>query len=169
MSEDIKNKEQQVDMVCEPAVAMAKPVSYAEVMHYLHSIHIMRDDKERIAQRLTLEVTQPALANAYERVDHLSLLKKDWDGRGALPISHHVIGNVRQLLMISDNSDWERWMISPDVNATLCLYAPNTKASISLGSREFSYYARKDGERLGESHIAFSPEGLLSVMRKLAS
>lgn len=156
-------------MASEAAVATAEPVSYAEVMHYLHSIHLMREDKERVAQRLTLEVTQPALANAYERVDHLSLLKKNWDGRVALPISHLVIGNVRQLLMISDNSDWETWLISPDVNATICLYAPNTEVSISLGSREFSYYAHKNGERLGESHVAFSPEVLLNVMRKLVS
>ena len=165
---EMEDKDKIVDVASEPA-APAKPVSYAEVMHYLHSIHIMREDKERIAKRLTLEVTQPALANAYERLSHLSLLKKDWDGHGALPISHHVINNIRQVLMLSDNSDWERWMISPDVNATICLYAPNTKASISLGSREFSYYARKNGERLGDSHVVFTPEGLLNVMRKLVS
>ena len=167
MSEDDNNIKMTVDVVNEP-VGTVEAVPYSDVMDYLHSIYILREDKERIAKRLTLEVTQPALADAYERLDHFSLLKKDWDGRGALPISHRVIGNVRKVLMISDNDDWEKWMMSPDVNATLCLYAPKTKASISLGSREFSYYARKNGERLGESHVAFTAEGLLDVMRKLS-
>ena len=96
------------------------------------------------------------------------MLKKNWDGRGALPISERVIRNLRQVLMISDNTDWENWMISPDVNATLSLFAPKTKASISLGSREFSYYVRKDGERLGESHVIFEPEAFLNVMHQLS-
>jgi len=167
MSEEIKDNEKMASSVNEP-VGTVEAVPYSDVMDYLHSIYILREDKERIAKRLTLEVTQPALANAYERLAHFSLLKKGWDGRGALPISHRVIGNVRKVLMISDNDDWEKWMMSPDVNATLCLYAPKTKASISLGSREFSYYARKNGERLGESHVTFTPEGFLTIMRKLS-
>ena len=167
MSEENKDMERKVDVVNEP-VGTVEAASYTDVMDYLHSIYILREDKKRIAQRLTLEVTQPAMADAYERLDHFSLLKRDWDGRGALPISHRVIGNVRQVLMISDNDDWEKWMMSPDVNATLCLYAPKTKASISLGSHEFSYYARKNGERLGESHVAFTPEEFLNIMRRLS-
>ena len=165
--EDKDTMETKADVVNEP-VGTVEAVSYTDVMDYLHSIYILREDKKRIAQRLTLEVTQPAMADAYERLDHFSLLKKDWDGHGALPISHRVIGNVRQVLMISDNDDWEKWMMAPDVNATLCLYAPKTKASISLGSREFSYYARKNGERLGESHVTFTPEGFLDIMRRLS-
>ena len=115
------------------------------------------------------EERESQLADVYERINHLSKLKKGWDGRGALPVSQNVIGNVRKVLRISDKGDWDRWMISPDVNATLCLFAPNTKASISLGSSEFSYFARKDGERLGESHVTFTPEVFLSVMRKLSA
>lgn len=115
------------------------------------------------------EEQESHLANVYERLDHLSSLKKGWDGRGALPVSQNVIDNVRKVLKISDKEDWDRWIISPDVNATLCLFSPNTKASISLGKCEFSYFARKDGERLGESHVAFTPEVLLCVMRKLSA
>jgi hypothetical protein len=150
-------------------MASVEPVSYAEVMNYLHTIHILREDKERVAKRLTLEVTQPALADTYEQIDHLSMLRENWDGRGALPISRRVIGNLRQVLMMSDNEDWERWMISPDVNATLCLFSPATKASISLGSREFSYFVHKDGKKQGESHVDFIPEVFLNVMRKLSA
>lgn len=167
MSEEIQKIDNIAGVVNEP-IAAAETLSYTEVMNYLHSLHLPHEEKERVAKRLTLEVSQPALAGAYYRLDHLSLLKKNWDGRGALPISQRVIRNLRQVLMISDNTDWENWMISPDVNATLSLFAPKTKASISLGSREFSYYVRKDGERLGESHVIFEPEAFLNVMHQLS-
>ena len=68
-----------IKMASEPAVAY--PItSYTDVMEYIHSIHISREDKEKVAQRLTVEVTQPALAEAYDRIAHLSTLPKDWDG-----------------------------------------------------------------------------------------
>ena len=74
-------------MACEPSVGYTT-TTYADVMDYIHSIHISREDKEKVAVRLSFEVSQPALSEAYERISHLSTLPKDWDGRGALPISH---------------------------------------------------------------------------------
>lgn len=132
-----------------------------------HAMQLWIEEVLKRAMEDYAEERESQLADVYERLSHLSSLKKGWDGRGALPVSQSVIGNVRKVMSISDKEDWEGWMISPDVNATLCLFAPNTKASISLGSREFSYFARKDGERLGESHVVFTPEVFLSVMRKL--
>lgn len=149
----------------EPVVAYSM-ASYNDVMTYLHSIHISREDKEKVAQRLTVEVTQPALAEAYERVDHLSTLQKDWDGHGALPISQKVLRNIKSVLMISDNSDWEHWMIAPDTNATLCLESDTTGAVISLGAYEYSYFAKIDGVRYGESHIGFTQDSFLTLMRR---
>ncbi len=140
--------------------------TYTDVMDYLHSIHITREDKEKVAERLSFEVSQPALAEAYERIGHLSTLPKDWDGHGALPISFKVLKNIKEVLMISNNSDWEHWMISPDVNATLGLQSETTGAVISLGASEYSYYARIEGVRYGESHIKFTPESLLALMRR---
>jgi len=135
-------------------------------MAYIHSVHITREDKEKVARRLTIEVTQPALAEAYERVDHLSMLRKDWDGYGALPISPKVLRNIKATLMISDNADWLHWSISPDSNATLGLQSTKHNTLISLGAQEFSYYAMIDGKEYGESHVSFSPEKLLSIMRE---
>ena len=146
---------------------LAYPIrSYSDVMEYIHSVHISREDKEKVAQRLTFELTQPALADAYERVDYLSTLQKDWDGYGALPISSQVIRNIKSILLISDNADWQNWTISPDGNATLGLQSRKQKALISIGSLEFSYFAMIDGKKLGESHVPFTPESLLSVMRR---
>ena len=151
--------------VAEPALAY--PImSYSDVMEYIHSVHISREDKEKVAQRLTFEVTQPALADAYERIDYLSTLQKDWDGYGALPISSQVIRNIKSTLLISDNADWQNWTISPDGNATIGLQSRKQRALISLGSLEFSYFAMIGGKKLGESHVPFTPETLLSVMRR---
>ena len=140
--------------------------SYNDVMSYLHSIRISRADKEKVARRLTVEVTQPALADAYDRVDHLAMLQKNWDGEGALPISPKVIRNIKSALMISDNADWQNWSISPDGNATLGLQSKKQKALISIGAREFSYFAMVDGQKCGDSHVPFTPEALLGVMRR---
>jgi hypothetical protein len=92
------------------------------------------------------KVEDPALADAYERVDYLSTLQKDWDGYGALPISSQVIRNIK-ILLISDNADWQNWTISPDGNATLGLQSRKQKALISIGSLEFSYFAMIDGKK----------------------
>ena len=115
---------------------------------------------------LKLEVSQPALSAAYERIDHLSSLQNNWDGRGALAISPKIIKNIKSVLMISDNADWEHWMIAPDTNATIGLESETTGAVISLGAYEYSYFAQIDGVRHGESHIQFSPESFLELMRK---
>ncbi len=152
-------------IAAEPAVAYSQ-ASYADVMDYMHSIHISREDKEKVARRLTVEVTQPALAEAYDRIDHLSMLQEDWDGHGALPISYKVLRNIKNVLMLSQNSDWEHWMIAPDTNATLSLESETTGAAISLGAYEYSYFALIDGVRYGDSHIDFTPESFLELMRR---
>lgn len=154
-----------VTIASEPMVAHPL-TSYNDVMSYLHSIRISREDKERVAHRLTVEVTQPALADAYDRIDHLAMLQKGWDGEGALPISPKVIRNIKSVLMISDNDDWQNWAISPDGNATLGLQSRKQKALISIGALEFSYFAMTKGQKCGESHIPFTPEALLGVMRR---
>ena len=105
-------------------------------------------------------------ANAPERIDHLSALQKNWDGYGALPISHNVLNNLKWVLMISQNADWEHWVIAPDSNATVGLQPVATGACISLGAYEYSYFARIDGVRYGESHVEFTPDGFLALMRK---
>lgn len=149
----------------EPAVAYGTN-SYADVMFMLHSMPITPEVKERVARRLTLEVTSKNLSNAFARLDHLATLEKNWDGEGALPISRKVINNIKTVLAISDDSDWAEWMMSPDTNATLGLQSLPHTTLISVGANEFSYFAMIDGKTYRESHIPFSPEALLCIMRK---
>lgn len=140
--------------------------SYKDIMMMLYSMPITKEVKRHVGLRLVEETTKSHLAEAFDRIYHLSQLENDWDGHGALPISRVVLNNLRSVLLISDDEDWEDWMISPDVNATVCLYSPKTKASISLGATEYSYFARIDGKRHGESHVKYSPQSFLQLMRK---
>ena len=149
-------------------VASHMNTSYADVMHYLHTIDMSQEDRKKVASRLTLETTGENFLRVYGRLSHLSGLQQDWDGHGALPVSRKVTGNVRQVLAISDDADWKNWALSPGTNATLYLVSKSKRASISLGENEFSYYARKDGKDIGENHLPFSPGLLLSVMQRLS-
>ena len=142
--------------------------SYAEVMAYLYSISITPEVKETVGRRLVQEVTEPALAKVFAQIDEIARLRNGWAGKGSYAISPIVLKNLKQVLLISDNADWTEWTISPDVNATIGLQSKSTQALMSLGVKEFSYYTDKDGQERGESHIHFSPEAFLSVMRQIA-
>ena len=116
---------------------------------------------------VTTKVTGPYLSKAFDRIDHLSLLKDDWDGYGAKKISNYVLRNLRDVLLISDNDDWENWMISPAPDGTLTLQSKCHTSSISVGDKEFSYYSAKgDLEDWGDD-VTFTPYSFLEVMRKI--
>lgn len=150
----------------EPVLANPR-TSYADVMCYLHTIHLSREDKRRVAKRLTLEVSGENLSRVFERLDYLAALPADWDGYGAKPVSHQVLRNIKDVLLISDDDDWKNWLVGVAPNATIALQSKHRRASISLGNEEFSYYARLDGQDVGDSHVAFTPEHFLDLMRKL--
>ena len=152
--------------VSEPAVAYPM-TSYVDAMAMIHTMHLSREDKERVGRRLVIETTEANLSNAFETLEHLSTLQYGWDGDGALPISRKVLNNLRNVLLISDDADWSKWMISPDGNATIMLQSSKRRASISVGAEEFSYYLKVDGKREGESHVDFSAPKFLSIMREL--
>ena len=141
--------------------------SYLDVMAYIHSAPITWEEKKDIGLRLIEETSEPALKGAYDKIEELSKLEADWDGEGALPISQTVLKNIKGVLLISDNEDWNNWMISPDSNATLGLQSKTNRALISLGAKEFSYYVRKNGERIAASHVDFTPEVFLNVLRQI--
>ena len=152
-------------VAAEPAVAY-RTTSYMDAMEMIHTMHLTREDKERVGRRLVVETTEANLSKAFDTLDHLSTLQFGWDGYNALPISRKVINNLRSVLLISDSDDWKNWMISPDGNATLGLQSKPHTTLISVGADEFSYLANIDGRRYGESHVPFTPEALLSIMRK---
>ncbi len=153
-------------MASEPVVSYPM-TSYNDVMSYLHSIRIAPEVKASVGRRLLVEVTEPYLSKAFDRIDHLSLLNDDWDGYGAKKISYHVLRNLRDVLLISDNDDWENRMISPAPDGTIALQSKCHTSSISVGDKEFSYYSAKgDMEDWGDN-VTFTPNSFLEVMRTL--
>ncbi len=137
--------------------------TYADVMYYLHTIRITPEDKQKVVHRLSEEISGKNLSRIYSRLDYLSTLKDDWDGEGALPVSKRVIDNLKSVLLISLDADWQDWLVGADANAALGLQSDKTNACISLGAKEFSYYARINGKRLGESHINFNSEKYIPI------
>lgn len=155
------------DMASEP-IAAASMTSYSDVMTYLHTINISREDLGKVGKRLVVEYTAKNLSKAFARLDHLSMLEDNWDGRGAYRITPLVIRNVKSLLSISDDEDWANWIISPSPNGTITLQSSQNRSSISIGEQEFSYFHKSaSGQRIGESHLHLSPLSLLNVMRKI--
>lgn len=150
----------------EPAISYGTN-TYMDVMSLIHSMPISRKVKRQVALRLVKEVSEPALADAFDKLDELSQLKEDWDGEGALPISSRVMKNMKDVLLISDNDDWENWMFGPEVNATIGLQSKQSQACVSLGAKEFSYYVRKNGERIAASHVDFNPIAFLNTLREI--
>ena len=153
-------------MAQEPVVA--RPMtSYSDVMGFLHSIRISEEVKRSVAQRLMEEVTGKNLSKAFARLDHLCQLKDDWDGYGGRRISYQVIDNLRQVLLISDDKDWENWMISPEPSGTLALQSKEHIASISVGDEEFSYYSSRRDKEDWADDVKFEPNTFLDVMRRI--
>ena len=107
------------------------------------------------------------LSRVISRIDHLARLKNDWDGFGASSVLPSVITNIRSVILASKDVDWKDWTVSPNVNGTLFLQSTKYVSSLSLGEKEYSFFSKKDGQREGKSHIPFSVDGFLSMMRTL--
>ena len=153
-------------IVSEPASSYGTN-SYMSVMTFLHSMPMTRNVKEQVAHRLTLEVTEPALSKAFDKISEMELLKDGWAGDGSYAVSRRVLNNLKSVLLISDNADWTDWMIGPDVNATVGLQSKKHRALISLGAEEFSYYVVIMGEEIAASHVPFAPDVFLKTMRHI--
>ena len=150
----------------EPAPAY-RTNSYADVMTFLHSMPITRKVKREVAMRLVKEVSEPALADAFDKLDEIAQLSDGWAGVGSYAVSRQVINNLKSVLLISEDEDWQDWLIGPDVNATVGLQSKKNRAMISIGREEYSYYVVKQGERIAGSHVPFSPESFLETMRRI--
>ena len=132
-------------MTANEPVAAYGTNSYADVMYFLHTMPRSTDVKEKVGRRLVQEATERHLAKAFARLDHLATLEDGWAGEGSYAVSRKVLNNVRSVLLISADKDWEEWMIGPDVNATLGLQSKTKTSLISIGKDEFSYFSNHHG------------------------
>lgn len=141
--------------------------SYADVMMMLYSLPITADVKQQVSQRLVQEAKGKNLSRIIDTIARLGELQDSWDGFGASHILPEVISNIRQVLLISKDADWENWTMSPNTNGTIFLQSTKQVCSLSLGSREYSYFSKIDGVRNGKSHLPFDAEKFIEVMRIL--
>ena len=154
-------------MTANEPVAAYGTNSYADVMNFLHTMPLSADVKEKVGRRLVQEATEKHLAKAFVRLDHLSTLEDGWAGEGSYALSRKVIDNVRRVLSISDDKDWEEWMISPDVNATLGLQSKTKTSLMSIDNDRFSYFSDYNGVKIRASRVPFTPKAFLDIMRKI--
>ena len=97
-------EEKEKYIASEPVVA--RPLtSYNDAMMMIHTMHLSREDKERVGRRLLLETTEENLSKAFDRLDHLSTLVDGWAGDGSMSISRQVINNLKNVLLLSDDKD----------------------------------------------------------------
>lgn len=61
-------------------------------------------------------VQEKTWEGAFERLEHLKTLKKDWDSYGADPLSPDVIARVREVLEMLKAANWEVPYVIPCVN-----------------------------------------------------
>lgn len=141
--------------------------TYADVMTYLHGINISREDKKSVGRQLIFEAENENKTKVLNRLEHLSTLVYDWDGYGASPISNTVIDNLKKVIDLSRDEDWDAWMVSPETNGALGLQSKYHTSSISIGAYEFSYYSFTSENEVGENNIPFTAKGLLNIMRKI--
>ena len=114
-----------------------------------------------------LPVEGENLSRVFARLRALFSLPFNWDGEGALPISPRVLRNLYKVLRISNDTDWQNWLIGPDTNGTVGLQSRVTDACFSIGSEDFSYYAEISSNEYHASHVDYSPTELLEMMRKI--
>lgn len=142
--------------------------SYDDVMMMLYTMPITEEVKKHVGLRLVEEATNPVFSAIFSSIEEMSKLKDGWAGEGSYAVSKRVMNNLKSVLLISNDSDWADWVVGPDVNATVGLQSKTSRAYISLGEDEFSYFMRKDGERVGKSHVVFTPKSFLEILNKLS-
>lgn len=142
--------------------------TYADVMAYLHSISITPETMLSLSKQLKFEAQNQHISKVLRRLDQIAALEYDWDGYGGMPVAKEVIANMHSILKSSKDKDWSDWVISPETNGTLCMTTKSQTASVSLGINEFSYYSFSVLGELSGTHIPFTPDAFVKVMRQIS-
>ena len=102
-----------------------------------------------------------------ERLSDFQEYEEGWDGDDAKPLSKSVVKNFKRLLQKCHEIDLQGWTIYPAANGTLLLQRKERKSGINIGTNGYSYYTIQDGEVKGENNLKFSPNAVLSTMKKI--
>jgi hypothetical protein len=164
MSEEIKDKERQVDMASEPAVTYA-PTMFDTVISYLHSSHMPIETKRAVCLQLQAEVADENLGYMKRRLKEFASLQPGWDGEDAQPVLPDVTTFMEQLLRSCNSLELADWTLFPNVNGTYLLQRNN--AAISIGQNEFSYFAEAKDNAIGHDNLPLTTESIIKTIETI--
>ncbi|MBQ3691511.1 MAG: hypothetical protein II937_16810 [Bacteroidales bacterium] len=141
--------------------------TFDAVMGYLHSIPISFETKKSVYRQLRQEVYDGHLQTMKDRLKQIAALKHGWDGYDGLIIKKKTIENFSQFLNICRPADVAEWSLFPNTNGTLLLEQKD--ASISLASKEFSYYAEQTDKYMEADNQPYSLQLFLETIRTINS
>lgn len=105
-----------------------------------------------------------------EKISELEALNYEgWDGYGAKPIDKKTIANLKALVRIVTNWDFDKWQIAPGVNGDIYLnYKHETiSAGIVITPDEFTHFISVPGGKTAGGTNKFNSNEVVKVMNDI--
>ena len=150
--------------VSEPVVAYS-PTMFDQVISYLHSSQLPMETKRAVYLQLQAEVADENLGYLKRRLKEFANLQSDWDGEGAQPVLPEVAAFTGELLRSCNSLELADWSLFPNVNGTFLLQRKN--AAISIGQKEYSYFAEAKDKAIGLDHQPLTIESVKSAIETI--
>ena len=135
---------------------------------------LSRKEKVMLIEFLAHSLTNEAEADDVNKEKLLQTLytfqeyEDGWDGNNALPLQSLSVNNFRGAISLCEDSELSGWQLSPETNGTLMLTTKNGNAGINIGDATYSYFRINDGILSGQSNIAFNPNVVAGLIKKIA-
>lgn len=142
--------------------------SYIELVVDPKSVEVFAVDESE--STTALYPTEMAIAKLWSKLDSISTLCQDWDGRGAVPVDPQSIENVKAIAEHQWNWNFKLWQIAPGVNGEIFINfkGKNVFAGIVVSPNTFSYFIEKETLQ-GESNIPFDGLQISNLMNTIAN
>ncbi len=157
-------EDNEIMMASEPVAAYA-PTMFDTVIRYLHSSHMPIETKRAVYLQLQAEVADENLGYMKRRLKEFAGLKSGWDGEDAQPLLPETVAFVEKLLRSCNSLELADWALFPNVNGTFLLQRKD--AAISIGSKEYSYFAEAKNKTIGRDHQPLSLESVISTIETI--
>lgn len=135
------------------------------LISFLYDSNIPVETKQSICNKLKSEIAEENLRYLKERVAEFSALSEGWDGEEAQPLLPEATENIKKLLRACKPRDVADWALFPNVNGTYLLQKQH--ALVSIGDKQFTYWAEADGKDIGEEYVLFSVSSVLQAIRMI--
>lgn len=146
-------------------------------LHYLGMPFLSglsRKEKVLVIEFLAHSLTVEAGADDVNKEKLLQMLytfqeyTNGWDGCEALPLQPLSVNNFRGAISLCSDSDLSGWQLSPEANGTIMLTYKDGSAGVNIGDETYSYFQIADGSLMGESNLAFNPDTVAGIIKRLA-